>query len=503
VNVRTLQSGWRRGTRTFVAAATIGGIAIGAGISPASASSAPSPNIPISAQITTSSTGPNIECTWLVSDNNLAGGAETSNTSSSAPDYTGAPYTSSPGATAPTPPGGSTTVTDTYGNVLHTAINYSGTTNSVNTGTPSCGLPESPNSSLPNPGAPEQANPSSLGVDILPNAFDAANQNFSQKGNAPRRLELWSAVDDLNGLTYVSDVYWDVYLPDGTLLAELFSAAPIEGTSACTTTTNLNVLTPMFAQAVADGELTSAAVNDTNNGMLALCNEGAKSLWHNAFTLSKDDPNGTYSVVTHAIDTVGAVSTETVSFSVEPFIAFEQDFNAVNWGSMVPGTTKQVSGDTTFDPSTSTTPTLTNGGNTGMQVGVQFFPLTGTTYGKSIGTADSTGNGFFDASFGYNAANLQAITPIPPASGTPGAGNADKVQWFNNSGGQEVCPNDTPKLDLSIHPELGIPVDTYTGTMVVWSQASGATGAGSCPTDEGHAYTPVVADAGTPVRNAS
>ena len=503
MDLRASHPGWRRGARSFVAAATLGGLALGAGISPASALTkpGPSPNIPVSAQITSSSTGPNIECTWLVADNNRAGGAETSNTSTSAPDYTGTPYTSTPGATAPTPPGGSTTVTDSYGNVLSTAINYSGTTDGVNTATPPCALPEAPNSNLPNPGAPVEANNSSLGVSITPNAFDAANQNFSQKGNAPRRLELWAAVDDMNGVSYVSDVYWDVYRPDGTLLAEVFSAAPIEGSSACTSSANLNVLNPMFSQAISDGELTNAAVNDPNNGMLALCNEGTKSLWHNAFTLSKDDPNGTYQVVTHAIDTVGALSTQTVTFGVNPFIAFEQDFSAVNWGPMVPGTSKIVAGNTNFNPPSSSTPTITNGGNTGMQVGVQFFPLVGATYGKTIGTPDGTGNGYFDANFGYNASNLQTITPIAPAAGTPGPGNWDQVQWFNATGAQLVCPNDTPKLDLSIHPQVGIPVDTYSGTMVVWAQASSLSTFGGCPTDAGHAYTPVAGDLGIPVRN--
>ncbi len=476
------QGPWHKGASVLVAMATTAGLFL-VGTGAASATSAPT--IPIQATITPNSTGPNIECSWLVADNNLAGGAETSNTNPSAHDYTGQPYTSSPGATAPTPPGGSTTV-----NGLSTAINYSGTTNSINTGGPPCALPAEPNNNLPNPGAPEQANNANLGVDVVPNLFDAANQNFSGAGDAQRRVELWAAVDDLNGVSYVSDVYWDIYRPDGTLLAEVFSAAPIEGASACTMSTNLNVLTPMFAQAVADGELSSGAVNDLNNGILTLCNEGTKSLWHNAFTFSKDDPNGTYTIVTRAVDKVGAISNLAATFKVDAVIGFEQDFSTVNWGPMVPGTAKQVAGDTTFDPPNSSSPTIINGGNSGMQVGVEFFPLTGMVYGKTIGTPGSTGNGFFDANFGYNSSYLQTLSPLAPSV----------VYWFANSGAQLVCPNDTPKLDLSIHPQTGIPADTYKGNMVVWFQ-SAPTQAGGCPTDEGHTYTPVAGDSGAPVRN--
>lgn len=513
MNLRTPQGVWRKTASVLIAASTMAGLSL-AGTGIASAQSSGN-SIPMSANISSSGTGPNIECSWLVTDNNPAGGAETSNTNSAAPNFTGAPYTSSPGATAPTPPGGSTTVTDKYGNVLSTAINYgvsnispNGLADSVNTGTAPCQLPASPNTALPNPSAPQEPSGTfSSGVDVLPNAFDAANRSFDQQGNAPRRVELWAAVDDLTGLSSISDVYWDVYYPNGKLDVEVFSAAPIEGASACTGSTLTGLLNPMFTQAIGDGELSNAAVNDSTNGILTLCNEGVKSLWHNAFTISKDDPNGVYTVTTRAVDTQGNVTSQSYTFAVDAFTAFDQDFSAVNFGSVTPGGSQVVPGDTNFNPPNSSHPTITNGGNEGMQVGVQFFPMTGQTYGKVIGTPGSTGNGYFDASFGYNASYLQTLSPIAPASGSPGAGNASQIVWFNASGPQLVCPNDTPKLDLSVHPETGIPVDTYTGSMVVWSQASPGAGsvsgtAGYCPTDNGAPYMPVAGDAGAPVRLA-
>jgi hypothetical protein len=469
----------------------------------ANAASSNSGSLPVTANITSNGTGPNIECSWLVTDNNHNGGAETSNTNTSAHDYTGTPYTSTPGATAPTPPGGTTTA-----NGQSTAINYSGTADGVNTGPAPCQLPGTPNNNLPNPGAPQEpTSPFGSGVSVLPNAFNANNGTWANDGNAQRRVELWSAVDDVNGVSYVQDVYWDVYYPDGKLKVELFSAAPIEGSSACTGSLYTSLLAPMFNQAIADGELSSAAVNDQTNGMITLCNEDVKSLWHNAFDISKDDPNGTYTVTTNAIDQNGVDSQQSFTFKVIPFIAFAQDFSSVNWGNVTPGGSKTVAGDTNFQPPNSTAPTVTNGGNEGMQVGVQFFPLTGATHGKVIGTPDSTGNGYFDASFGYNASYLQSISPIAPASGSPGSSNTDQVKWFNGSGPQLVCPDDTPKLDLSVHPQMGIPVDTYSGSMVVWSQPSPGLGtvsgtAGYCPTDNGAPYTPVTADAGAPVRLA-
>jgi hypothetical protein len=457
--------------------------------------------VPIQATITSNGTGPNVECSWLVEDNNSAGGAETSNTNTTAHDFTGAPYTSSPGATAPTWPGGSTTVGG-----LNTAINYSGTTTGVNTGTAPCALPGTPNSALPNPGAPQEptASPFASGVAVLPNAFDAANGQVNEQGNAPRRVELWSAVDDVNGPAYVQDVYWDVYYPDGKLDVELFSAAPIVGNSACTGSTLTGLLSPMFSQAIADGELSNSAVNDPTNGIISLCNEDAKSLWHNAFTISKDDPNGIYKVTTNAIDQNGVDTQQSFTFCVIPFISFAQDFTSLNFGNVTPGGSKTIPGDTNFGAGG---PTVTNGGNEGMQVGVQFFPMLGAVHGKVIGTAGSTGNGYFDANFGYNSSYLQTISPIAPASGSPSGSNTNEIQWFNGSGPQLVCPNDTPKLDLSVHPEMGIPLDSYSGNVVVWAQASPGTGtvsgtAGYCSTDNGAPYVPVPGDAGAPVRLA-
>ena len=73
---------------------------------------------------------------------------------------------------------------------------------------------------------------------------------------------------------------------------------------------------------------------------------------------------------------------------------------------------------------------------------------------------------------------------------------ANNTLWISNNGSnpatgaQLVCPNDTPKLDLSADPTSADPPGTYTGTLMVQGRADVVTGAGSggCVTDNGAPY---------------
>ncbi|MGC8627663.1 MAG: hypothetical protein ACP5VR_08940 [Acidimicrobiales bacterium] len=508
---------WRQGASGLLAVATMAGLfLVGAGAASAS-STGPTPGGTVGVSATLNpdgGAGPQIECAWLVQDLNSAGGLETSNANGSAHDYTGTPG-NPPYDTLPTSPGGSTVVNGLQTNTpYHTAIAYTTADPYANLGYPSpimtaapCALPSATSESpqqLTDTATPTFA--SSSVVDVTPLAFNAPDQAWDEHGDTPGlRVELWAAVNDTYGLGQISTVDWNVYYPDGSLDVDVHAGAPIEGSSACTNTPWLG---DMFSQAVLDNELTTGAVGGATNGLLFECNEDSVALFHNAFTISKDDPNGIYKIVADARDAQGREGYMTYYLMVNPFIDFAKDFSSDDFGNVLPGVTKTVEGDTTFNPPNSTGPTITNGGNSGMQVGVQFFPLLGGT-SNQIGTPDSTGNGYFDASFGYNADFLQTITPIAPASGSPGPSNLDQVQWFHSYGGQEVCPDDTPKLDVSVTPPSGLTAATFTGPMVVWYQSndvmvSGATATngttGYCPTDSGIPYTPVAGDSGTPVR---
>ncbi len=499
----------RTGSALLLAGATLVGMMLaGAGVASATSGSGsgysgpvlnagyPNPNMttgPVSIQVPTSANvvsgggdGANIECAWILPDLNPSGGSQTSNTDPTAVDYTGAPYSASPGATAPT--------TMTYGlSDNPSQMPISGNTATGASAVP-CDVPSStnvnPNTNAPNAsqGAPFQVNGASNMTEVLPNAFDSP---------APRRVELWAAVDNSTGLSAISDVFWKVYYPNGQLDVQVHGV-PIEGSgnAACQGPNSYQSggMT-MFQAAIAEGEVSSAAAS----AMTTLCEENVKSLWHNAFTISKDDPNGTYTVET---DTVvnGAVTTLDYTFNVIPFFDFGIDFSQVNFGTLSPGQEKTLAGNTNFNAPNSTTPTVTNGGNSGMQVGVQYFPMIQQTDaagnpvqgGKTIST--------FDAAFGYNANYLQTISTINAASGSPGPTNTNSISWFAGTGAQLVCPNDTPKLDLSVSPPSTLPAGGYLGALVLWAQSSVVTTEGGCPTDNGAPYSPVAGDVGAPVR---
>jgi hypothetical protein len=503
VNLKKPVGVWQKGVSVLLAVGTTAGLFLVGTAGAASATGTGGGSVSVSATLNGTGDGPVIECSWLVQDLNPNGGKETSNTNTSATDYTGTPP---PTAGLPTPPGvNATSIAYVAGSGL---LGYP---SPITTGAP-CTLPTGAESPTQSSVTTAPTYPSSSVVDVTPLAFNAPDQAYDQHGQTPGlRVELWAAVNDTVGLGQINTVDWNVYYPNGTLDVDVHAGAPIEGSSACSAPAASNVLTPMFSQAELDGDITSAAVGSTtsgNSGLLWECNEDSVALFHNAFTISKDDPNGIYKVVADARDQQGNEGRLTYYFQVDPFIAFARDFSSVNFGNILPNIEKTVEGDTNFQPPNSTAPTVTNGGNSGMQIGVQFFPLVGTQPSNTIGTPDSTGNGTFDASLGYNAGFLETLNNLAPASGSAGS-STDQVNWFANSGGQLVCPDDTPKMDFSVTPPGGLTTDTFTGNLVVWFQSArtsvsnptvSSAGTGYCPTDSGIPYVPVAGDSGTPVR---
>jgi hypothetical protein len=427
--------------------------------------------VPEQATVSGGDSMPRIECGWALPDENASGGAETSNSNTSAPNYTGPngtdtpPSLSGPDAfeyyTAAPFDDSAQTPTDSAGNsVTPCQLGYTGS---------------------PNPGSPTQANGDMHMIQVLPNADDQPAQ---------RRIELWSAVDDTQGVSNIAKVYWDVYHGDGSLKVEVQG---VQDTTCFgpygTSTTN----DPMFTAAVGTGQLANSAVNDPNNGIIALCNEGVKQLWHNAFTVSKDQPNGQYKVVETAVDKSGSSVQLTYFIDIIPFFDLAIDFNNVNYGTISANQSSTVAGDVVWNPPNDTRPSVTNRGNSGEQIGLIWSPMIGAAYGKCINN--------FDASLGtygpsgespaLNPALLQKITGTAVCPSTSPGANSPTV-WFNGSGSQLICPNDIAKLDLSIDPELStgaVPADNYSGTVTVVAKGS-TPGSGGCPTDAGSVYTP-------------
>jgi hypothetical protein len=454
-----------------VAATTIIGLsAQGASAGPASHGYADptnpsSINIPETATVSGGSSNTRIECGWALPDSNPIGGAETSNSNTAAVNYTG------PNAPA-TPP------STTGGNAFQYGTNDDDPA-TVPTSTP-CQLGFT---GTPNPGSATQATGAMHMIQVLPNADDLPAQ---------RRIELWSAVDDTQGVPNISSVFWDVYHPDGTLKFEVFGVPSTSCFGPYGTSTTSD---PMFQEAINTGQLASTAVNDANNGMIALCNEGVKQLWHNAFTVSKDQPNGVYKIVETAVDKDGNSTQLTYYLDIIPFFDLAVDFNSVNYGAISASQASVVPGDVVWNPPADTRPTVTNRGNSGEQIGLVWGPLVGATHGKCINN--------FDASLGtygpgsqspaLNPALLQHIvgTATCPTTAQLAGAPSPEVD-FAGTGSQLLCPNDLAKLDLSIDPQLDNqppPSDTYSGSLTVVAKSSIQVSNG-CPTDNGSVYVP-------------
>lgn len=422
------------------------------------------------ATVSGGSSTPRIECGWALPDANPKGGAETSNTTTGAVNYTGPNGTDTPPSTS-----------GTYAFQYYTSSPFDTT---VMTPTNTAGSPVTPCqlgfTGNPNPGSATQATGDRHMTQVLPNAANTPAQ---------RRIELWSAVDDTQGVSNIAKVYWDVYHPNGTLKVEVQGVQETNCFGPYGTSTTSD---PMFTAAIGTGQLSSTAVNNATHGIIALCNEGVKQLWHNAFTVSKDQPSGQYKIVETAVDKNGNVAHLTYYIDIIPFFDLAINFSSVNYGTISANQSSTVPGGVTFG--NSSRPAVTNLGNSGEQIGLSWSPMVGATTGKCIN--------HFDASFGtYGPGGKSpALTPglLQHITGTatcPSAGTAGKnspTVWFNGMGSQLLCPNDIGKLDLSIDPELNtsaVPADTYTGKLTVFARNS-TPATGGCPTDFGVPYTP-------------
>jgi len=441
---------------------------------------------------------PLIECSWIVGDHNAAGGSETNQynfplgtvidpggaaalknwtLSSQTPDF----------VSGPTPPSFGTTPVGTSFVYGYDSTGNAPCTLGANGATMAAG---------------SQAAPTSTGVSFNINPFDSATGNqVSNPGPAPKRVELWAAVD------YATNVIFDVFYPNGTEDTEVGGVQIGGANNACSgSSTSGTLLNSMFAAAGPgeDNELAGSAIQNTSStGIIDKCNENQKSLWHQAFTISKDDPSGWYSVEVKAVSATGN-SVSWFSFGVNPSIDLATDFTSVDFASN--NGVYEISGDTVYSPAntvacdsgatlpagvtTCQAPTVINGGNEGLEVGIAYEPLTTSIAGSNY-LLDGP---IFDANLGYTASYMLGTDPTINSGTMPGI--FGPTTWLtNNAGaaatlGQLVCPNDDPKLDLSLHPPVGTPQGSYTGEVEVLAQADPVIGAGNggCLTDNKAPY---------------
>ncbi|MGH9104467.1 MAG: hypothetical protein ACRDZX_01260 [Acidimicrobiales bacterium] len=499
-----------KGASVLLAVGTMSSLMLsGTGVALA-ASSGSAPTVSVGANISGGGSGPTVECSWMLTDDNLSGGGETQQYSFATgknvgPGTSGLSYTnytqpanslgsSSSSPNAPSFPASANAAHGFNYGLDDQPNNYPATPNCTSSGQPA---------SEPAQAAGSQGSPVSTGIQVQPNAFDSATNSVSSSGTAPRRVEIWAAVDN------ASAVDFNVYYPDGSEDTQLGAVEIGGSTTACSGYgTAGNILTNMFAQAgpvvtdalgnVVQGsnQVSATAITNQPNGtgIVDLCNDNEKSLWHQAFTISKDDPNGTYTVEVQAINS-GGTALGWISFQVLPFYFLATDFSSVTFtknasatSTFPGGTVYWASGDTNL--ATPSLPTVTNGGNSGEEVGVNFGAL---TYAPPVGSNYYITN--FDANLGYNSSDVMAKDVQGTGASVNPANNA--TTWITNNPGapatsaQLVCPNDTPKLDLSAEPN---PSNTapgnYTGSLQVVAEADAQMGtAGQTPTTTGGCLT--------------
>jgi hypothetical protein len=443
------------------------------------------------ATVAAGNSDPNIECAWALPDLNPIGGAEWSISNPSVTNFAGAPYTDGiVGNGGATPPSASGANAISYG--------LDDDPSTVPSPTPcDLGAP----GTAPNPGGPVQAPGQHHLVQVLPNADDCGAWT-TVKGldnllypscatPSPRRIELWAAVDDTVGISSITNVWWDIYHGDGSLKFQVYGVPvvlkdPPSPSDVCHGPSGM--FTAAGPPPLGNGELTSSAINGTSTqeGMVQLCEQGLKEYWHQAFDVSKDQPNGEYHVVAHVTDSSGATSSLDYYIDVIPFFDLAVDNFTANFGAYAPNTLKTLGGDLVFLPGDGKE-TVTNRGNSGEQIGLQFYPLQGATLHKCITNFDANLGMNDPATGNLNLQHITASTTCPNNVPTPSG-----VTWFNARGVQLVCPNDDEKLDLSIdRPEM-VPADTYQGKVIVIARSSSVfgTGNGGCPTDNGSPYRP-------------
>ena len=165
----------------------------------------------------------------------------------------------------------------------------------------------------------------------------------------------------------------------------------------------------MFEAAVHTGQVSSAAVNDTNYGMLNLCQESEKEIYYNSFDLSKEQPCGVYQIDATAVGLGGPTTTLTNFIDVECVFYLKIDFNKVDWAGISPGYRDVVSGDLVWNSPPDNAPTVMNVGNDGMGLSLLYSPMVGANFGKLITT--------FDGCFGVDRRTCSASATIRPTVG--------------------------------------------------------------------------------------
>ncbi len=289
----------------------------------------------------------------------------------------------------------------------------------------------------------DPANPQDLNANGICDADDeplvAGMQMYPNINDQPetRQIEYWVAADDPNGLPDLAAAWTEVWHPDGSfkyqvdLLPVDCSEIGFYDDSASPAIVNIH---PPLLAAIDTGQMTEAEAED----LIIRCYKNEKQVYKGWEEIHTHQMPGLYLVQAYAQDWCAALSPPLENvFEVLPISYLNIDFTVIDWKDIKPGITKWLSGDE--DLSTPDKPTVKNGGNVPLALGIHFTEMT------MVGDPSKVINEFDARLMG------ETIDPI----------FASIWYWF----GVRLPPCTPKQLDLSIHPPDKLPPGTYEGVV--------------------------------------
>jgi len=201
-------------------------------------------------------------------------------------------------------------------------------------------------------------------------------------------VELYAIVSDPNGAANIDHVEFKVWYPltipnvDGDGLQNYLPLA-----HELVWTTDSATIIAILNEAIAEGRLTDADVNDPNTGIIKHLENYEWRFFMDTTTLEYFDVSGDYTVMAVAKDAGGSppVPLEN-TFTYISIKSIGVDFQAVDYGEIIPSTPQIVSGD--IDMTTSQFPTVRNEGNDPFRLEISATDMEGSNFQNIISASD-------------------------------------------------------------------------------------------------------------------
>lgn len=290
------------------------------------------------------------------------------------------------------------------------------------------------------------------------NDFDTPGTQVDIVPSGTKNVIVYIVVTDPNGRNDISQVFADVFDPYGNLKIQVAAEwldphnpvhetemkeakvhAAFSETGTWTTNVTEMLQDPTLPPVPAE-PITLEVEDDINEEIF---NTETAYMYRAIVPMEYCQVGGRYTVEAWATDRPGNQSFHLESwFLWVPTQVLELDFNAIDFGEIVPCIEKVVPGDYVMEPigpAPPLRPTVKNEGNVHLAMTLRATPLVGVDKGKEITKFDAK---FKDRKTYFNACETTEL-PKP----------------------LKLC--ETEKISFSVHADEGTPADTYMGTMTI------------------------------------